>query len=1004
MPFAALEGDPDLSVCQHCGATNAPTAVRCQRCHRALFDNPTAYLATTSGALAGRKFYVEEDGLRVGRTPQSNHLVIDDSEISRAHARLLFENGQLKLVDSSVNGVYVNGQRVTETHLKAGDQVRFGLSPANTFKVYFKDSASAAAAASSPAVGAPPAPPPVAPQREPKPSPKSGHEDHGTLMASVPVEPRRMPTLLISPDEMLATKRKLQLILDQYAVKDIPLEGERIEIGREAREGAVYIDHPSVSVLQAEIIVGPDDRAKLRDLQSLNGTFVNGERITDKVLEDGDLIQLGACETHLLMYRESRRRSLMLREDEFKKPVTKIGREPGADIHFDHPTVSSLHAEVLRGGDGYEIVDKGSTNGTFINGQRITRQRLEPHDRITVGAVQLVFDGSHLEQRNDGTRIKMIARGLKVEVADHTTGKALRLLDEVSIAVDPCEFVGLLGPSGAGKSTFMDALNGSRPAQNGTVQLNGQDLYTHFAELRAQIGYLPQEDILHRQLTVRECLYYSARLRLPDDYSEKEIWRRVDEVIKQLDLSERATQQISDLSGGQRKRVSLGIELLNKPALLFVDEPTAGQDPRTEMKMMRLFREIANRGSTIIINTHLLGSFSLLDKVAVLVRGKMAYYGPSQEMLPYFKASRPHEVFDKLQEQTPDVWAQRYKASELCAESITRPLADESTSKRSAHEEKKAPVKPKPRSLLRQFNTLLSRQATLKLKEVSTLLALLLPPVVIAILMGFMKDGPNEPKTLFMMIMVALWFGCSASVREIVDELPVYKRERQRDLSMLSYLGAKLVWVAGVALVQSALFIGVLTALGGIENHLGEAFLLVWLMTLEGGLIGLLISAFFSSAEKALYAFPLSMIPQLLLAGILMPVTTVEPILPKVEGTHITLQKWPEALPQLHGMSAPLRYGLSPLMVGRWGLEALTDLYIHDNQPYSYALLNNVAVTLHPQDTATARALIEKINQEGPGANGPLPGNSLPQYLGILGGFVVVMVGGTAFALKRKEG
>ncbi len=981
-----------MSTCQHCGATNAAAAERCQRCHRPLEVNPTAWLAATAGPLAGRKFYVEEDGLRVGRTPGSNQLVLNDSEISRAHARVVFDQGKVKLIDSSVNGCYVNGQRVTENELHPGDVVRFGLSGANTFKVFFKEEE-------------PAAPGPSAADDARRAAGQSAPR-HGTIVASVPVEPRRIPTLMIAPDEMLGTKRKLQLILDQYAVKDIVLEGERIELGREKREFAVYIDHPSVSVLQAEIVVMPEDRAVLRDLQSLNGTFVNGERITEKVLDDGDLIQLGACESHLLMYRESRGRAITLREEELKKAVTKVGRDPHADIHFEHPTVSSRHAEILRVGDGFELVDKGSTNGTYINGQRITRQKLQAHDRITLGAVQLVFDGSHLEQSNDGSRIKMIARSLKVEVQDRNTGKTLKLLDDVSLAIDPCEFVGLLGPSGAGKSTLMDALNGSRPAQTGGVQLNSQDLYTHFAELRAQIGYLPQEDILHRQLTVREGLYYAGRLRLPDDYTEREIWQRVDEVIKVLDLTERAGQQIAALSGGQRKRVSLGIELLSKPALLFVDEPTAGQDPRTEMKMMRLFREIANRGSTVIINTHLLGSFSLLDKVAVLVRGKVAYFGPSQEMLPYFNAQRPHEVFDKLQEKPPEAWAQQYRESEICAENITRPLADESTSKRRALVES-APVSPKPRSLMRQFSTLLSRQMTLKMKEMSTLAALVLPPVVIAILMGFMKQGANEPKSLFMMVMVSLWFGCSSSVREIVDELPIYKRERQRDLKMLSYLGAKLTWLAGVALVQAGLFLGVLTAMGALENHVPEAFLLLWLMTFEGGLIGLLISAFFSSAEKALYAFPLTMIPQLLLAGMLIPVAQLKPFYPVWHGSQFEIQELPSQMVP-PGMSPVLRYGLSPLMVGRWGLEAVTDLYIHDNKPYSYPLINSVAVTLHPDDPLVARAAIAKVNAQlraGEGFNSvPLPGDSLLGYLGILGGFAAVMIGATALALKLKEG
>jgi ABC-type transport system involved in multi-copper enzyme maturation permease subunit len=292
------------------------------------------------------------------------------------------------------------------------------------------------------------------------------------------------------------------------------------------------------------------------------------------------------------------------------------------------------------------------------------------------------------------------------------------------------------------------------------------------------------------------------------------------------------------------------------------------------------------------------------------------------------------------------------------------------------------------------------------LKEKSTLAALLLPPVAIALLMAVMKQSANEPKVLFMIIVVALWFGCSASVREIVDELQVYKRERQRDLSMIAYLGAKVVYVALVAAVQSLLFVAVLAAMGAVENHLLECFVLMCIMTIEGGLIGLLISAVFSTAEKALYVFPLTMIPQLLLAGLLIPVVTLKPFYPMVlPDNRLEIREIPAQLVPT-GMGPVLRYGLSPLMVSRWGLEAITDLYIHDNNPtYSFSLLNAVSSTLHPGDAPRIRAHLEKMQAQGIAAAGPIPEtpNAFPQYLGILGGFAVLSLAATAIALKRKE-
>jgi hypothetical protein len=254
-----------------------------------------------------------------------------------------------------------------------------------------------------------------------------------------------------------------------------------------------------------------------------------------------------------------------------------------------------------------------------------------------------------------------------------------------------------------------------------------------------------------------------------------------------------------------------------------------------------------------------------------------------------------------------------------------------------------------------------------------------------------------------MIVLVALWFGCSSAVREIVDELPVYRRERQGELKLVSYLGSKLIYLAAVAAAQSLSFIIVLAAMGAIENHLIEVLLLTWVMAFEGGLIGLLISSLFSSAEKALYVFPLTMIPQLLLAGMLIPVSPLSPFFVRQTApNHIEVQQAPSEI--VPGPMTPfLRYALSPLMVSRWGLEALNDLYIHDNEKYSYYLLNQIAITLHPNEAAVARARLERMAAGLP----PDPkdkdsGSAFLQYLAILAGFSLLFVGATAGTLAYK--
>ncbi len=929
-----------------------------------------AWLIGEAGPGKGQRFAISGNIFKIGRMPGQNQVVLEDSEVSRFHATILMSpSGDFRLQDSSANGTFVNGERVQEAVLRPGDHIRFGLNPANTF---------------------------VFEAPEEQDGERSG--GHGTVRAQA-VAVQRKQTLIAPAEDVAAPACRFQLVLDKYAVQDIPLQDGRLVLGRASGKGRVAIDHSSVSETHAEVTVGPDGHATLKDLQSLNGTFVNGERITSKVLEEGDLVQLGACESYLLLFRDFRPRAQKLSEIELNQPVIRMGRSPENTIRLEHPTVSAFHAEIRKSSGNFELVDLNSRNGTFVNGVRVQHKMLQTRDRISLGAMQFVFNGQQFEQQADGTRMRLVAQGLRTEVPDFRTGRSLRLLDDISLVLDPCEFVGLLGPSGAGKSTLMDALNGFRPASQGKVWLNDRSLYDYLTVLRSLIGYLPQEDILHRSLTARECLYYSARLRLPDDYTDAEIQARVNEVMRNLELSERAENSIDQLSGGQRKRVSLGIELLGKPSLLFVDEPTAGQDPRTEAKLMELFREIANKGSTVVINTHLLGSFSLLDKVAVLVRGKLAFFGPSQEMLPYFKAQRPHEVFERLQERPPEEWAGAYKKSSLYRQYIGSPMAQQATPAAGKAPVAQDELKVK-HSALRQFFTLLSRQLTLKVKDAGNVAALLVPPALIAMLMGFMKQGPNEPKSLFMMVLVALWFGCSACVREIVDETPVYKRERQRDLKITSYLGSKLAYLAGITGLQTGLFVGVMTMMGTQDGHFLAAWGITWLLGFQGGLIGLLISAVASSAEKALYAFPLAMIPQLLLAGLLIPVVAMQPFYPRVMDGRLQVQDVPPELRQ-HGMSKAFRYALSPLMVARWGLESLADLYIHDNEPYSYALLNSVSITFHPRDAETMRAFLER------NANGdqtpPSSSPAMVPYLEVFGIFTLFMCTAIVIALVRKE-
>ena len=328
-----------------------------------------------------------------------------------------------------------------------------------------------------------------------------------------------------------------------------------------------------------------------------------------------------------------------------------IGRGEECNIRLDGLLISNRHAAVVNTNSNLTIEDLNSTNGTYVNGARITgRKSIRPEDVIQIGPFVLRVHpqrGITVFDTRAKTRIDVFQ--VTKEVANRSGPGKVRLLDEVCLSIQPNEFVGLLGPSGAGKSTLMDSLNGMRPASSGQVLVNNLDLYQHLESLKLSIGYVPQDDIIHRELTVYRTLYYVARLRLSRDISAKEINQIVAEVMDVTGLSERRDVPISQLSGGQRKRVSIAVELITKPSVIFLDEPTSGLDPATEEKVMKLFRQIAESGRTVILTTHAMENVKLFDKIVLLMRGKLVFYGRPDEALAHVGAESFKDLYDKLE-------------------------------------------------------------------------------------------------------------------------------------------------------------------------------------------------------------------------------------------------------------------------------------------------------------------------------------------------------------------
>src|ERR1700729_374963 len=341
--------------------------------------------------------------------------------------------------------------------------------------------------------------------------------------------------------------------------------------------------------------------------------------------------------------------------------VLRIGRATDNEIVVSDLSVSRYHAELRRDSrGGYEIVDLSSHNGTYVNGQRIaTSAPVTEADIISVGPATFHMVGQELVEFIDTGDVSLNVQGLTVKISG---GKIL--LDKVSFPLGERCLLGVIGPSGAGKSTLLGALTGMSPAGEGSVLYDGRDLYKNYDELKHRIGLVPQQDIMHTQLTARRALRYAAELRFPKDTSARERNERVDEVIEELSLTPHAQTRAAALSGGQRKRVSVALELLTKPSLLFLDEPTSGLDPGLDKSVMEMMAGLAHDGRTVIVVTHSVANLDLCDRLLVLVPGgKVAFFGPPREGLRFFGQPGWAEVFQAFDAQPDRDWAGDYRRS-----------------------------------------------------------------------------------------------------------------------------------------------------------------------------------------------------------------------------------------------------------------------------------------------------------------------------------------------------
>jgi ABC-type multidrug transport system ATPase subunit len=559
--------------------------------------------------------------------------------------------------------------------------------------------------------------------------------------------------------------------------------------------------------------------------------------------------------------------------------VLRIGRAADNEVVVSELSVSRYHAELRktpRG--GYEIVDLASHNGTFLNGQRIGSAPVTEMDIIGVGPATFRLVGDELQEYIDTGDVSLSARDLTVRLPG---GKIL--LDHVSFPLGERCLLGVIGPSGAGKSTLLGALTGIRPATDGSVLYDNRDLYTHYAELRHRIGLVPQENILHTQLTARRALGFAAELRFPRDTSKSERRRRIDEVLAELSLTAHADTRTDRLSGGQQKRVNVALELLTKPSLLFLDEPTSGLDPGLDKSVMEMMADLAHDGRTIIVVTHSVANLHLCDRLLVLVPGgKVAFFGPPQDGLRHFGKPGWAEVFQAFDAEPNRDWAGEFRRSPLYAQYVA---AGMDTGAAVPGPRQAAVPPPATRNRLAQLSTLYRRYLAVIASSRVYLALLAGAPIALAAAIRVIpapdglagRPGTNDAATGLLLILAisACFTGTVNAVGEIVKERAIYSRERAAGLSAGSYLLSKLLVLGLISGLQAVIL--VVAGLAGKKLPADGAFLkhlpLVELLLAMGALavtsmaLGLMISAMVNSSEKAMPLLLVTVVVQVVLSG-----------------------------------------------------------------------------------------------------------------------------------------
>lgn len=701
-----------------------------------------------------------------------------------------------------------------------------------------------------------------------------------------------------------------------------------VSVGRRREQGNIAIDSPTVSGHHLDVVYLPENGGWcIVDQGSTNGTFYQSSRIQAGVPHAltaqgsvflGQEVVLHFTQEETGQAEDHRIQSLLATKGELV-----IGRSEESDIQLANPRVSRRHVRVFKKGNLTFVEDLGSRNGTFLDGKPLgTSTEWKPGATLTVGLHQFQLDANGGAKVGDlslevALRAEAISKSFPVK-----GGGSKRVLQTLDLEFGRGKMIGLMGPSGCGKSTLLKTLLGELKSSSGNVWHNGLDLNANFDMLSRQVGYVPQDDVLHADLTLEQTMGYAGELRNPPGTDKQRIRAKYEAVLKSLDIHspDLRTKKISELSGGQRKRVAIAIELLRDPQFLFLDEPTSPLDPESIKEFLTTVKELTKRGITVVLVTHKPGDRKYLDQVVFLGKsGYLCYSGDPHQLESHFGVSEIEEVYRLLSDEANcKVWNDKIPQS-------TGAKNDRSQDRRSQG----STIGP-----IRQFGVFTRRYGAIKLAKRGALLFSLLQPLVIGILMMLVYDDlikwetnpltggeeiSGELGALFLVVVSAIWFGISNSAKEIVSERSILRRENFLLGTIQPYLLSKF-WVLGVlTTLQVTMLMGLVSfGIDGMED-IGQSLIPVVVTGLVSVGFGLVLSSWAKNVEAVMSNLPLALIPQILFSGVITPISG--------DSASSSMASW-----------------LSHIMVSRWGMELFAN--IQDDaagaHPYGKVLFQSI--------------------------------------------------------------